>query len=181
MAAAIPAAIIAGTALSAIGAIQSSRAQAAQLETQAQADDFNATMADRQATATAQATSANEDALRRQNRVALGEQRAALSQGGFDLSGSANDIIQESRTNAEMDALNLRYEGRLKRMGLLSEATLNRYQAAGSRNNIGAVKKAGYISAGASILGGAAQYGMNADTKAFRAEQRSWQQRNGVG
>ncbi|MCW5623339.1 MAG: hypothetical protein KIT73_01305 [Burkholderiales bacterium] len=180
MAALIPAAIIASTALSAMGAIQSANTQAAQLETQARAADYNATMAERQAAAAAAASSVNEDALRRESRVALGGQAAALAQTGFTMGGSGTDLMQQSRVNAELDALNTRYQGRLQQMGLLSEAELQRYEGAASRSNIGAVKKAGYISAGASILSGAAQYGMYSDTKALRAEQRRIQLAGGT-
>lgn len=54
---------------------------------------------------------ADEQRQRRQSRWDLGEQFAAMSESGTGLSGSNFDLMNMSATNAELDALNIRYSG----------------------------------------------------------------------
>lgn len=57
---------------------------------------------------------ANEERIRARSAQALGEQRAAAAQSGFDPnSGSLATLQQQSSGNAELDALTERYKGQI--------------------------------------------------------------------
>lgn len=134
----------AGTAMSAIGAItQANNAKAAA--------DYNAAVMEQNAGIERQQAGQREEAQRRQARMVLGEQRAAFSQAGTGLGGSAADIMAESATNAELDALTLRYEGDLRARGLMAQAEAERFQGRSART-------AGYLSAAGTVLGGVGGY-----------------------
>lgn len=148
---------VGSTALSVIGAISQGNAQAAQYRAQAQAQEYNARISQQNATIASQQSNAREDRQRREARQVLGAQRASLVQNLGGLYGSAGDIAEQSARNAELDALNIRYEGELQRRGYLSQADLDNQQAQQARANASAAKRAGYVSAGAAALSGAAK------------------------
>lgn len=150
-------ATIAATAVSAYSAYQGGKAQEAGYKAQAQADEYNATIQSQNAAVARQQANAREEAQRRQARQVLGEQRAALSQAGIGLSGSAADIYGQSAANAELDALNIRYEGELDSRGLLAQSELSTYQGKVSGMNAKSAKQAGTLSAASTALSGASQ------------------------
>jgi len=92
-----------------------------------------------------------EDAIRRAGRQVLGKQRAAFAQSGGGMGGSAADVMRQSGTNAELDALIARYEGDLQRGGYISEGRARRF--AGQQ-----AWKASKTKAVSTLLGGAADY-----------------------
>src|SRR5574343_933579 len=111
--------MIAGTALQAIGSIANGQ-QAAAIGAR------NADVLNQQADETARATVAREGVLRERNRESLSQQRAAMLQNGLDpASGSALFASSQAIRDAEMDALQLRYDGlmqsRAERMGASME------------------------------------------------------------
>jgi len=149
---------IIGAATNAVGAIQQGQAAKAQREAQAQANEYNAKVREMQASVEREQASRKEEAQRRQARQVLGAQRAAISQAGIGLMGSALDIEEQSAINAEMDALNIRYEGERNAIGLMNDAELEGYYADANREAGDNAMKGAYLSAGASLLSGASQY-----------------------
>jgi len=148
----------ASAAMSAVGAIQQGMAASAQAQASANAARYNAVIKEQQARSEFQQAGAREEQQRRQSRQVLGQQSAALAQAGIGLGGSALDIAEQSAFMAELDALNIRYEGDLRARGLLAAAEQNEYEA---RAAIAAGKNAetaSYISAGASLLSGIGTY-----------------------
>lgn len=144
--------MIASSAMSAIGSI--AQGNAANAAAQANASALN-----KQSEAELRAAGAREEQQRRANRQFLGTQRAALAQAGIGVDGSAYDIARQSAVNAELDALNIRYEGQLRAKGLRDQATITRFEGKQART-------AGYLGAGAAILQGASNYaGMKAGLK----------------
>lgn len=103
--------------------------QRAQGEADATAAMYNATSLEQQAAATSQQANAAEEAKRREIREAFGKLRAGGAEGGLLSSGSFHDAYAHSAAEAELDALNVRYEGNVKRTSLLNEAAGQRYQA----------------------------------------------------
>lgn len=138
-------AALAGPAVSAYGQIEQGKAydRAAQL---------NAQTMEAEARIARQQGGAREEAQRRRAREVLGTMRASIGQAGIGFGGSAADIYDQSATNAELDALNIRYESDLQAMGIMNQAALTRYEGKQA-------KRAAKISAFATILGGAANYG----------------------
>jgi hypothetical protein len=75
-----------------------------------------------QARVASQQALADEAAKRRDNRQLMGEQAASLAESGLSGSGSSARAANQSAALAELDALNIRYAGNMKRTGLLAEA-----------------------------------------------------------
>lgn len=82
----------------------------------------------------------DEETQRRDTRQLRGAQAAALAENGLTPDGSSGMMADQAATNAELDALNIRYAGILKRHGLRTEA----------RN----AKVRGYTLAGQQLLSG---------------------------
>lgn len=146
---------IATAAVGAIGAVQQGKAQAASYKSEQQAANYNATIQAQNATVARQQANAREEAQRRQARQVLGEQRAALSQAGIGLGGSAADVYGQSATNAELDALNIRYEGDLQARGLLAQSQLSTYEGKVAGMNAASARSGSYWNAASSLLAGA--------------------------
>jgi hypothetical protein len=155
MAAAPAIMMIASAVIGAYAAVQSSKAQSATYKAAAQADKYNAEIKAQTARVARQQANAREEAQRRMARQVLGEQRAALAQAGAGLSGSAADIYGQSAANAELDALNIRYEGELDARGLLAQSAQDTYQSKVNKMNAGSATKGGYLSGASQLLAGA--------------------------
>lgn len=141
------------SALGVAGAITSANAQSANSDAAAAASNYNAAVSREKATVATQQANANEESQRRQAAMALGNQRAATAESGVDLtSGSALDLYKQSATNAELDALNIRYGGQMQALGFKSQASLDTMSAQQSENNASAALTGGYLNAGASAL-----------------------------
>ncbi len=106
---------------------------AGQARDQARAEGANATALEQQAGVTARETSLAEEAKRRQTRADFGELRAAGAEAGVSASNSFADAYSQAATAAELDALNIRYEGMQKRAGLIQEAEAARQRASAYR------------------------------------------------
>lgn len=144
---------IGSAAMGAMGAVSSANAQAASANSAANAAEYNAEVDRQKSAVTLQQGNANEEAQRRSAAIAMGKQTAATAQSGVDLSsGSALDLYKQSATNAELDALNIRYGSQLQAGGFQQQATLDTMSAQQSRNNASAATTAGYLNAGASAL-----------------------------
>lgn len=77
---------------------------------------------------TGQQASQAEEQQRREARQLLGAGRAAVAQSGIAMTGSAADIMKQSATNAELDALNIRYAGTLERQSILNEIGMMNFE-----------------------------------------------------
>lgn len=143
--------------VSAYSEYQQGKAQEANYKAQAQADEYNATVASQNAAVRRQQYVAQEEAQRRQAKQLLGEQRAALAQAGIGLSGSAADVYGQSVARSELDAMNIRYTGELEASGLLAQADQYRYSARTNRMNATSSRRGGYLNAAAALLSGASQ------------------------
>jgi len=79
----------AGSALSVFGKIQANKAQA-------EAERQNALWLDEQAEFAAAASQREQDIFARQSELQIGEQMAGLGASGFEISGTAIDILNDS-------------------------------------------------------------------------------------
>lgn len=114
---------------------------------QSQQAKSEAELADANAEAAAQQANAAEDAQRRRNRSILARQRAAIAESGIGFGGSSERLQQDSAVQAELDALNVRYEGRLRGLGFQNDARFARSRASSAMAG-------GYLSASSSLIGG---------------------------
>jgi len=136
--------VVGGTALSAYGNIQQGKAEQKK-------HDYNATMLRQNAETENQQGNQREEAQRRKAREVLGSQAAAFAQSGGGSGGSAADIMKQSSTNAELDALTIRYESGLKATGLKNAAAAETFAGKVS-------KQQGYYGAVNSVLSGGSTY-----------------------
>lgn len=150
MAAFLPMIAIASSAVQAIGAIRNGNIQA-------NVAKANAAALDTQAEETRRATVSREELQRQHARAVIGDQLAGGAETGTTLSGSNLDSLQQSMFNAEMDALQVRYQGLTQANDLNNEATQTRWR--GRQARIG-----GYLAASSALLNGASSY-INASGK----------------
>lgn len=134
--------VAAGAALKTMGTIAEVQGAAAEAGAQAKVAQANAT-------ATGQQTAAAEDAQRRRNREFLARQRAAIGEAGIGFGGSTAKVQEQSAIEAELDALNIRYNGTLKRQSFESEAAM-------ARANKKSIVRAGFMKAAGGLLSGGA-------------------------
>lgn len=151
-------ALAASAAVGAVGAIQSSKMQSASYKSAAAAARYNTQASMQNATAAQQAASANEMALRRQNDQRMGAMRAQAAESGGGFTGTNLEVLDQSATNMELDALNTRYRGKAQAAGLLSQANLDAFQSRADQLNAGQASQAGYIGAASQALGAFSNY-----------------------
>lgn len=149
-----------GTAAVGIGSsISSADAASEQAKSQQNAFNYNATVANQNSENALAAASANEDAQRRASAVKMGSQVASLTENGVSVtSGSGADLVEQSDINSEMDALNIRYQGKLQSKAYKDQSALEMQQAAAAGNRASNASTAGYLGAGSSVLSSAGAY-----------------------
>lgn len=148
---------VASTVVSAVGGYAQSKAQEAQLRGQAD-------MRDRQATL--ERISGGYEATRRQEQLKqlTGEQITANAADGGALSGSALDVIADSRREGMLDRAAAEYGSKLKALNLRTEARALRSAARQQRT-------AGYIG----LASSAVKLGQNLyDAGAFGGGSNPW-------
>lgn len=135
--------------IAAAGSVMEGNAASAEAGAEGDVAGINADLA------TSQAGQA-EAAKRRSNRDFLARQRAAIAESGVGFNDTSTRLTQQSAIEAELDALNIRYEGVLRRQGFLAEQSMAKQRAKYAR-------RAGYMRAASMLVaGGAQQYEANA-------------------
>jgi hypothetical protein len=140
-----------------VGALVQGRQQANELRQQGEIEGYKAKVAAQNAQVAGQQASAEQERLRRESRQVLGAQRAAIAESGTGFSGSNLDIMRQSTTMAELDALNIQYAGEMERRGLLQESTMFQYNKDMLRQKARSVMRQRWIAAigaAASAYGG---------------------------
>jgi hypothetical protein len=134
----------AGTVVSAVGAIRQGQAAAGAANYNAQLAEQNAQIATAQGEAAAQAQ-------QRDSQRNIGRALAAYGASGVQTdTGSPTDVLADSARGAALDNLNIKYNAKLRAMGLQAQAGLDRANASNSET-------AGYLNATSSILSGASK------------------------
>lgn len=137
------AAMAAGSAIQAVGAIRQGNANANMSEYNAQVADQNAALVQSQAA----------EAVRRQriqSATQIGAMHAAYGASGVTADGSALDVLQSSAAKAELDALTIQNQGDIKATAYRNESSLDKYRAGNERI-------AGYFGGASALLSGGAQ------------------------
>lgn len=137
-----------------IGAIAGAKASSDQANAQKAASRYNQLVGKQQSDASLQAANAREEQQRRVARFASGERQAAIAQSGTGLGGSNADVDRQSEILAELDALNIRYEGATQSTGLLNQSKLDGFQADAYGKAAKRARTDGYIGAASAALGG---------------------------
>lgn len=120
-------------------------------EAQAQANRYNAKLAKNQAINAANAAQVEIANRREHYNRQMAAQRAALGASGVDPSEGTPLLVQiDSAEQAALDLSRVRYQGEVRSTAYQSEANLQKFYA---RANL----RQGYITAGASLMSGAAK------------------------
>lgn len=152
---------IAGTVISAFGAIQKGNREAEGFNANAQASEYNAAMSEQQAGIARQQAAAQAVSQQAAGLKFLGKMRAGYGASGLTMEGSATDVLAESAANVELDRLNIMYGGEMQAYGHERTAALDRSQASYYRSEASRAKSAGYGNAVAALFqGGMQAYGM---------------------
>lgn len=136
-------ATIAATGVSIIGTAASSLAAA-------NAADFQAKLAKQQGSQATEQASVRAGEISRENRQRLAATRAGALQSGFELTGSMNDLLDQTERQGELDYLTAVYDGSVQAAGL--NATSEMYKRQKSNAIIG-----GVLGAGSQAVGGLSQ------------------------
>lgn len=149
----------ASTFVDVLAGIFGAQNQRAQYQGAHDAEIYNAAVARQRAELTRVIYGQREGQTRRATALELGRQRAAAAEtGGGFAGGTTADVERQSAVFAELDALNVRYEGALEAYGYEEEARLHKYNARVARARANQAEKAGYIGIAGSLLGGAGDY-----------------------
>lgn len=135
-----------------MGAISKARTERRNYEAQASALEYNAEVSRQQAGSALSESAAAQLAQNRQARAVMARSRAAGVQAGIGTGGSLSDVLGQSETLAELDRLNIAYEGTMKARGFLTQADLDTFNAGRARANAKSATRQGYFSAVTSAL-----------------------------
>lgn len=137
---------LASAAVSAVGSIKQGQAQA-------DAANYNAAIAAQNATIAQQQGVAAVEAQRRDSARAIGRMKALYGASGVQSdSGSPVDVLADSASMAELDALTTQYNYRLKALGYENQAELDRSNAKNARTS-------SYLNAASQVMNGMTSYG----------------------
>lgn len=106
----------------ALGGIADTNAQIGDYKTQARVEAENARRFEFEAGSAFSVGARNEEQQRRGYRDFAGREAAASGEGGLAFTGSLMDIVRQSETRANLDALKLRYEGVSKGSSLMDQS-----------------------------------------------------------
>lgn len=138
--------------IAAIGAVVSTVGVVMQADASKKAADFNANQASENARISIAQADDQEKQFRIMSRKSLADARTGYAASGVSLEGgSAQDVLEEGAATAEHDALKIREGGQIRARGFQSDATLSTMRA-------NAAQSGGYMSAAASLLGGARKF-----------------------
>jgi len=133
-----------GTALSVFGQIQANRAQA-------EAEEQNALWLDEQAKFAQAASNREQDIFARESELQIGEQIAGLGASGFEISGTAIDILNDSFRAASEEMAAIRLQGKMQ----VEEAALKAHAARANADRL-TDPTTTFLQAGGTILSGSA-------------------------
>lgn len=137
--------IAAAAGVGAVGSLYGAQANAS-------AARYNMLVNQQNAQIAKQGAALEEQRFRVQSRKAMGQMRANIGASGGTVDSYA-DVLADSATNAELDALLVRYSGEMQSRGYTNTANLDRMQASAART-------AGYYGAAGSLLQGGVNYYM---------------------
>lgn len=152
-------AAIAAVALKVIGTMSQAQNEASQAKAASAANQYNAAVLRQKADMTTAAFNQREEQQRRTAREAEGKRMASIAEAGLGFGGSQADFERQSEVRAELDALNIRYEGQTETRGLLAQATLQDYEATINRKNASKIRQQGYLAAASQALSSYANFG----------------------
>ena len=155
----VTATLIAGgitAAISASAAVMQGQQQSSAYKAQAQSDEYNAQLARNSGQIALEGSAANEASQRRKSMGLEGAQYAALSENNPN-SPTSDAVVRQQAINDQLDALNIRYQGKIANYGYQNQALSNEYDASVNRWNAGNASTGGWLTAASTLAGAGAQ------------------------
>ena len=149
---------IGSTIMGGVGAIQQGQSQAKAARYNAQVADMNARMADRAAKDALERGALEEQKQRQKTAQLMGQQTAAMAANGVDIGfGSPLDLLVDTATLGELDALTIRTSAYREERDIRQQGANYRGQAAMSRAQASSASTGGFLGAMGTFLGGGAK------------------------
>ena len=145
-----------GSLTQAQGQMDAAQSQANQLQAQQQAANYNAQILEYQAGAVSRETTAAANLQSRRAAQVISNQQTAQAQNNY-FGQSADYLLDQSSANAELDRLNMVYQGESQVKGLQQQAASTRYQGSIYGSQVQPTINAGYMGAAGTLVGGAGQ------------------------
>lgn len=147
------------TATGVMGAISSAQTAKANARSQRDAALANEKILRENADQARREASRKEDLMRTKQRIAKGNQIAAIAESGIGFEGTGGDLVEQSDINAEMDNLSVRYEGEMQARDLNTRADFSHFDADVASMNGKSAGMAGWMGAAGAFASGASSYG----------------------
>lgn len=132
--------------------------QAGNYNAQVQALDYQAQMQETQAKQISMNGTSRQNLQQQEASKVAGTQRAAIGQSNLAMSGTMQDVVDESNAKALLDKYNIAYDTEVQSTSALDQASISRYQANVARSNAKNSVIGGYIGAAGSALSGVGNY-----------------------
>ena len=149
---------IGSTIMGGVGAIQQGQSQAKAARYNAQVADMNARMADRAAKDALERGALEEQKQRQKTAQLMGQQTAAMAANGVDIGfGSPLDLLVDTATLGELDALTIRTSAYREERDIRQQGANYRGQAAMNRAQASSASTGSFLGAMGTFLGGGAK------------------------
>ena len=150
---------VASTAIETVAGIAEANANADAAAYEAQVEERNRQIADRNARMALDQAEVDKESARRQGRRQLGAIRAAYGASGFELAGSPLDVLEDSAAELALDQEKILYEGRLEALdqqdkgaAASARANLKRVEASSAKRSRTTILLGGATKIGSSFL-----------------------------
>jgi hypothetical protein len=140
-----------GLALTAVGTGVAVAGQQQQAKAQEKAAEYNAAVAENNATAQRQAAEFEASKLKKRQMILLGKQRAAFAKSGIE--GGYGDVLYDSALEGELDRMAIIYSGQVGANNQYASAVLSRAEGRNARTSA-MYNSAGTILTGAGRMAG---------------------------
>ena len=149
---------IGSTIMGGVGAIQQGQSQAKAARYNAQVADMNARMSDRAAKDALERGALEEQKQRQKTAQLMGQQTAAMAANGVDIGfGSPLDLLVDTATLGELDALTIRTSAYREERDIRQQGANYRGQAAMNRAQASSASTGSFLGAMGTFLGGGAK------------------------
>lgn len=152
--------LIAGTAVTAYGQYQQNKQAQSQAKSQAAFNRYNAKLKQRQAEAEEAAARFESKQQRKKSKALLSKQRALIGASGVTPEGSPLLIQEDTAAELATEAKNIRLRGQQRVSKLKSQSILDISKASAASARATGFGQAAVLSAGSTLLTGAAQVGL---------------------
>ncbi len=146
-----------GLGLQMKGQYEAGKQAQAQAKSEATWREYNAKLAEREAVETREAAGFEERKHRKAGERLKARQRVQLAKAGVLPEGSALEVLEETATELEIDALMIRRGGQVGARRLTAEAQLSRFAGRSALLRGKAARRAGRLGAFGTGLSGASQ------------------------